>query len=163
MRPDFWAKGNRDKIAQVTQFHARHVIVKCYYYKQIIRFPRFSELCDKRGVSGTKPVVQKIKVERERLMRKCGIKEVSVIRSRWHEQKINFQTGEIEYEYMTRKQGCIGYWRGFGQHGRPANWIAAGKAEEYDVLFLLGQPRNPSKNNSTNRVSLSRNKFRYSC
>jgi len=53
--------------------------------------------------------------------------------------------------------------RRFSGHGRLANWIEADKAEEYVVLFLLGRPRNRGKNNSTNRVSLSRNKFRYSC
>jgi len=88
--------GNRDKITQVAQFHVRYVIVKCSYYKQIIRFPRFNELCDKRGVSGKKPVVQKIKVERKRLMRKCGIKEVSWYEADGTNKKINSQNGEIE-------------------------------------------------------------------
>jgi len=50
--------GDRNEIAEVTQFHALYVIVNCYYHKQIIRFPRFNEPCDKGDVNGMKSMTR---------------------------------------------------------------------------------------------------------
>src|SRR5256712_7949593 len=51
--------GYTHEVAEMAQFHGRHVIAKSDYYKQTIRFRRFQISCDRGDVNGMKPKNQK--------------------------------------------------------------------------------------------------------